>query len=101
MYMILVLSTVCSSFVFLTDSATTESHPYVHTLSLHDALPICLRHVGQALHAMSPLATLERGYAILFDANGQVLRSVQGVLADTPLRARLADGELPLRVGKD
>jgi exodeoxyribonuclease VII large subunit len=59
-----------------------------------------LRHAGHALHAVSPLATLERGYAILFDAEGQVLRSAQGVAADTRLRARLADGELPLRVDK-
>jgi exodeoxyribonuclease VII large subunit len=60
-----------------------------------------LRHAGHALHAVSPLATLERGYAILFDANGQVLRSAQGVAVDTRLRARLADGELPLRVSDD
>jgi exodeoxyribonuclease VII large subunit len=60
-----------------------------------------LRHVGHALQAVSPLATLERGYAILFDANGQVLRSAKSVVAGTALRARLADGELPLRVSED
>jgi exodeoxyribonuclease VII large subunit len=60
-----------------------------------------LRHAGHALHAVSPLATLERGYAILFDADGQVLRSAQGVAVATRLRARLADGELPLRVSDD
>ncbi len=57
-----------------------------------------LRHAGHALHAISPLATLERGYAILFDADGQVLRSVQGVEPGDALRARLADGDLSLRV---
>ncbi|AGG89305.1 exodeoxyribonuclease VII large subunit [Rhodanobacter denitrificans] len=57
-----------------------------------------LRHAGHALHAVSPLATLERGYAILFDADGQVLRSVQGVEPGNALRARLVDGELGLRV---
>jgi exodeoxyribonuclease VII large subunit len=61
---------------------------------------IRLRHLAHALHAVSPLATLERGYAILFDATGQVLRSAQHVAIDTPLRARLADGELALRVIK-
>jgi exodeoxyribonuclease VII large subunit len=60
-----------------------------------------LRHAGHALHAVSPLAPLERGYAILFDADGQVLRSAPGVAVDTRLRARLADGELPLRVSDD
>jgi exodeoxyribonuclease VII large subunit len=60
-----------------------------------------LRHAGHALHAVSPLATLERGYAILFDANGQVLRSANNVAAGTALRARLVDGELPLRVSDE
>ncbi len=60
-----------------------------------------LQHVGHALHAVSPLATLERGYAILFDAGGHVLRSVKNVPVGTPLRARLADGELPLKVDQD
>jgi exodeoxyribonuclease VII large subunit len=60
-----------------------------------------LRHAGRALHAISPLATLERGYAILFDANGQVLRSVKNAAPGASLRARLADGELPLRVSED
>ena len=59
-----------------------------------------LRHVGHALHAISPLATLERGYAILFDADGHVLRSVQKVAPGHALRARLVDGELGLRVEK-
>jgi exodeoxyribonuclease VII large subunit len=57
-----------------------------------------LRHAARALHAVSPLATLERGYAIVFDANGQVLRSSKNVAIDASLRARLADGELLLRV---
>lgn len=59
---------------------------------------LTLQQTARALHAVSPLATLERGYAILFDAEGRVLRSAQNIAADTPLRARLADGELPLRV---
>jgi exodeoxyribonuclease VII large subunit len=60
-----------------------------------------LQHVARAMHAVSPLATLERGYAILFEADGKVLRSAQNVTAGTPLRARLADGELPLQVSDD
>src|SRR3546814_18201572 len=31
---------LCSPFVFFYDSATTEIYTYVHTLSLHDSLPI-------------------------------------------------------------
>ena len=59
---------------------------------------LTLQQTARALHAVSPLATLDRGYAILFDAEGKVLRSAQNIAIDTSLRARLADGELPLRV---
>ncbi|HKT26749.1 exodeoxyribonuclease VII large subunit [Dyella sp.] len=59
-----------------------------------------LQHVARAMHAVSPLATLERGYAILFDEQGKVLRSAQNMAVDTPLRAKLADGDLALRVSK-
>lgn len=62
---------------------------------------LTLQQTARAMHAVSPLATLERGYAILFDANGKVLRSAQKVAVDTPLRAKLADGELALRVSKE
>jgi exodeoxyribonuclease VII large subunit len=62
---------------------------------------LSLQHTARAMHAVSPLATLERGYAILFDADGKVLRSAQNVTAGTALRARLADGELPLQVSDD
>ena len=57
-----------------------------------------LQQVARTLHAVSPLATLERGYAILFDAEGKVVRSTQDVEPDNTLRARLLDGELRLRV---
>lgn len=53
--------------------------------------------LARALHAVSPLEVLQRGYAILFDTSGNVLRSARGVAPGTRLRARLADGELPLR----
>jgi exodeoxyribonuclease VII large subunit len=57
-----------------------------------------LQQAARTLHAVSPLATLERGYAILFDADGKVLRSAHGAEPGDALRARLADGELTLRV---
>ena len=69
-----------------------------HTLERNQA---ALRQLRRALHAVSPLATLERGYAIVFDAHGRVLRSAVGVSPGTALRLRLADGELPLRVSDD
>jgi exodeoxyribonuclease VII large subunit len=41
---------------------------------------------------------LKRGYAILFDDWGNVLRSARDVAPGARLHARLADGELPLHV---
>jgi exodeoxyribonuclease VII large subunit len=55
--------------------------------------------LARTLHAVSPLATLERGYAILFEADsGRVVRSAGQARKNAGLRARLADGEIALRV---
>jgi exodeoxyribonuclease VII large subunit len=61
-----------------------------------------LAELVRTLNAVSPLATLDRGYAILFDREtGQVVRSVMQVTVDSALRARVADGEIDLRVEGD
>ncbi|MEO8671649.1 MAG: exodeoxyribonuclease VII large subunit [Tahibacter sp.] len=58
--------------------------------------------LARALNAVSPLATLARGYAILFDAeSGRIIRSAGEVEPGQSLRARLADGELRLRATPD
>ncbi|WP_045764370.1 exodeoxyribonuclease VII large subunit [Xanthomonas albilineans] len=58
-----------------------------------------LRALARAMEAISPLATVGRGYTILTDADtGNVVRSVTQVKPGAPLRARLLDGELELRV---
>jgi exodeoxyribonuclease VII large subunit len=58
--------------------------------------------LARTLNAVSPLATLDRGYAILFDReSGKVVRSVTQVTQDSALRARVADGEIDLRVDGD
>ncbi|MEP7044837.1 MAG: exodeoxyribonuclease VII large subunit [Dokdonella sp.] len=58
-----------------------------------------LGELARTLHAVSPLATLERGYAILLESgSGRVVRSLTQVSPDLRLRARLADGEIALRV---
>jgi len=51
----------------------------------------------RALNAVNPLMVLERGYAILFDADGRTVRSAQAVAADAILEARLSDGILKLK----
>ncbi len=61
-----------------------------------------LAELARTLHAVSPLATLDRGYAILLDeASGRVVRSVAQASTGQSLRARVADGEIALRVEKD
>jgi exodeoxyribonuclease VII large subunit len=57
------------------------------------------RELARALHAVSPLATLQRGYAILVDpASGRIIRSTTQAGAGLRLRARVADGEFDVRV---
>ncbi len=61
-----------------------------------------LGELKRTLHAVSPLDTLERGYAILFDeSSGRALRSVTQVAASARLTARLADGQITLRVDSE
>lgn len=50
------------------------------------------------VRAMSPQATLERGYAILLDPNGAAVRSVHQVSAGDDLQAQLTDGQLMVEV---
>ena len=59
---------------------------------------LTLQQSTRALHMVSPMATLERGYAIVFDSEGRVLRAAKDAPPGTPLRARLAEGELAVRV---
>ncbi len=49
---------------------------------------------ARSLNAVSPLATLDRGYAIVEDSDGRVLTDAADVQTDTEIRARLANGEL-------
>ena len=48
----------------------------------------------QLLQSVSPLATLQRGYAIVSDARGDVLRDAQRVRTGDTVRAQLAQGAL-------
>ena len=50
------------------------------------------------MRALSPLATLERGYAVLQDAAGHVVTSVDQPSPGDPLRARVRDGTLVVEV---
>ncbi len=57
-----------------------------------------LRSAVRALHAVSPLATVARGYAILSDERGVPVQSAAQVTPGDRIHARLRDGELALQV---
>ncbi len=50
------------------------------------------------IRALSPLATLRRGYAVLHDADGHVVGDTAAARPGQTLEARLHDGRLDLRV---
>ncbi|MFZ5724168.1 MAG: exodeoxyribonuclease VII large subunit [Pseudomonadota bacterium] len=57
-----------------------------------------LEAAAARLHTVSPLATLGRGYAIVSDAAGRVLKDAADVGAGDVVQARLARGTLACRV---
>ncbi len=50
------------------------------------------------LHSLSPLAVLERGYALVVSPNGSIIRSAAQISAGDQLTTRLADGAFTSRV---
>jgi exodeoxyribonuclease VII large subunit len=57
-----------------------------------------LERMETALQALSPLAILERGYALVFDASGQLLKDAEKVKAGDEISARLAKGTIEATV---
>ncbi|MEN8651162.1 exodeoxyribonuclease VII large subunit [Streptomyces sp. 21So2-11] len=57
-----------------------------------------LSHTRARVVALSPAATLERGYAVLQTVDGAVVRSAGDVGPEQELRARVAEGEFMVRV---
>ncbi|MFD1833055.1 exodeoxyribonuclease VII large subunit [Streptomyces desertarenae] len=55
-----------------------------------------LEHTLARVVALSPAATLRRGYAVLQRADGSAVRAAEEVADGEELRARLAEGELPV-----
>ncbi|KRG41676.1 exodeoxyribonuclease [Stenotrophomonas panacihumi] len=62
----------------------------------HDTLR--LQSLARSLEAVSPLATVARGYAIVSHADGRVVRSAEEVAPGERLDARVADGVIAVRV---
>ncbi len=53
-----------------------------------------LERMGRALEALSPLAILERGYALVFDGSGALVKDASQVKVGEEIRARVARGEI-------
>jgi exodeoxyribonuclease VII large subunit len=53
-----------------------------------------VERMGHALEMLSPLAILERGYALVFDGAGQLVKDAAQVEAGEEIRARVARGEI-------
>ena len=63
-----------------------------------DRLTARLALAARGLDAVSPLATLERGYAIVSDAKGRVLTDASRLQAGDAINARLASGRVTATV---
>ncbi|MFC5908965.1 exodeoxyribonuclease VII large subunit [Streptacidiphilus monticola] len=57
-----------------------------------------LTHTRARVTALSPAATLQRGYAVLQQADGRVVRTPEQLAEGEPLRARVAEGEFHVTV---
>ena len=66
----------------------TGAHDLVADLNHRVAL------LGRALHSVSPLATLDRGYAIVMDDDGKAMTDASAAKKGDEIRARLSKGEL-------
>ena len=53
-----------------------------------------LERMGRALETLSPLAVLQRGYALIFDAAGHLVKDAAQMNPGDSIRARLAQGEI-------
>jgi exodeoxyribonuclease VII large subunit len=69
------------------------------TAAVIDADQRDLDHTRARVVALSPQATLERGYAVVQTASGEVVRDPAQVATGDVLRVRVAGGEL--RVSSD
>ena len=59
-----------------------------------------VERLSDALQALSPLAILDRGYALVFDASGKLLKDARLARPGTDIHARLAQGEILATVKK-
>ena len=91
------------------DPRSALSHAREHLQACRTRLAHALEHTLQRaaaragvltarLHALSPLAVLDRGYALVLNAEGSLIRSTTQLTPGDPLTTRLADGSFTSRV---
>jgi exodeoxyribonuclease VII large subunit len=59
-----------------------------------------LERMGRALETLSPLAILDRGYALMFNETGKLVKDAAQVKPGDPITARVARGEIRAVVTK-
>ena len=77
--------------MMLDSLSTSIQHSMSRLLSDRKAKAQLLTH---KLQALSPLAVLGRGYSIVTDKNGNVIKSVSGVSAGDDISIKLSDGRI-------
>src|SRR5208283_3136539 len=60
-----------------------------------------LERMGRALETLSPLAILQRGYALVFDGAGELVKDAAEVKVGEEISARVARGEIRATVVKE
>ena len=68
--------------------------------NLIDKKKLMLESITTNLNAISPLAVLDRGYAIVMNENGQALKSSKDIKVGDTLTTRLGDGGFTSNVSK-
>ena len=53
-----------------------------------------------ALQSLSPLAILDRGYALVFDAQGKLIKDSGAIHVGDEISARLAHGQIQAQITK-
>jgi len=59
-----------------------------------------LDQMERQLKALSPIAILERGYALVFDSSGNLVKDSTQVNAGDEISAKLARGQVRARIEK-
>lgn len=80
------------------DSQTTALAAVMRNILLQHR--VRAERMQTALESLSPLAILDRGYALVFDPNGKLLKDPAAVKVGDEISARLAHGEIRASVTK-